>query len=85
MIVTTLFVLLPTIDPSIIEFVTLMSAAIFGVPGAYNSAGLVSFANIFPPNLGIQPFVTGQAVGAVAISILNLALSTMEKNGARAF
>jgi hypothetical protein len=85
MILTTSMVLMPSIDPALFRSITLLSAATCGTAGAFASAGIISFANIFPPKIGIQPFISGNAVGGVVISILNLSLSAMESNGADAF
>jgi len=51
---------------------TLAGVAACGAAGAVASAGLVSFANLFPERVGIQNFVLGQAVGGALLSILNL-------------
>eukprot|EP01083_Nonionella_stella_P136942 416828_1 len=85
MMLTTSLVLVPSIDPSFFRLLSLTSAGICGTAGAFTSAGIVSFASIFPPNIGIQPYIAGQAVGGVVISILNLVLSSMEDIGADAF
>jgi len=85
MMLTTSLVLVPSINPSFFRLLSLTSAGICGTAGAFTSAGIVSFASIFPPNIGIQPYIAGQAVGGVVISILNLVLSSMGDTGADAF
>ena len=85
MMLTTSLVLVPSINPSFFRLLSLTSAGICGTAGAFTSAGIVSFASIFPPNIGIQPYIAGQTVGGVVISILNLVLSSIEDVGADAF
>jgi hypothetical protein len=85
MLLTTSMVLIPSIDPTLFQSISLSSASICGISGAFISAGIVSFANIFPSDLGIQPFVSGQAVGGVVISILNFILFGTENTGADLF
>ena len=73
MLLTTTLVLLPSpslISPNLFQTISLLSAAICGTAGAFISTGIVAFASDFPPQLGIQPFISGQAVGGVVISFL---------------
>mmetsp|Transcript_1392 Transcript_1392/g.2531 ORF Transcript_1392/g.2531 Transcript_1392/m.2531 type:complete len:569 (-) Transcript_1392:73-1779(-) len=85
MILTAWMVLIPSLDAGFFQTISLVSAAICGTSGAFTSAGIVSFAQIFPPNLGIQPFISGQAVGGVVISILNFVLFGVEVTGLDTF
>lgn len=85
MILTASMVLIPSLDSGFFQTISLCSAVICGASGAFTSAGIVSFAQIFPPKLGIQPFISGQAVGGVVISILNFALFGLEGTGSDAF
>jgi equilibrative nucleoside transporter 1/2/3 len=85
MILTASMVLIPSLDPRLFQTISLCSSAICGASGAFTSAGIVSFAQIFPPNLGLQPFISGQAVGGVVISILNFVLFGLERTGADEF
>ena len=85
MILTTSMVLIPSMDPTLFQFVSLSSASVCGISGAFTSAGITSFANTFPPDLGIQPFISGQAVGGVVISLLNFILFGTESTGADLF
>ena len=85
MILTTSMVLIPSTDPTLFQFLSLSSASVCGMSGAFTSAGITSFANTFPPDLGIQPFISGQAVGGVVISLLNFILFGTESTGADIF
>jgi len=85
MILTTSMVLIPSIDPTLFQFISLSSASVCGISAAFTSAGITSFANTFPPDLGIQPFISGQAVGGVVISTLNFILFGTESTGADLF
>ena len=81
MLLTTTLVLLPSpslISPNLFQTISLLSAAICGTAGAFISTGIVAFASDFPPQLGIQPFISGQAVGGVVISFLDLVMFGME-------
>ena len=83
---TTLVLIPPTIvSPFMFQSISLLSASICGIAGAFIGADMVAFANEFPPKLGIQPFVAGQAVGGVAISVLNYVSFAMESTGAHLF
>lgn len=87
MLITTFLVLLPStlISPYSFQIISLVSASICGIAGAFISTGIVAFASDFPPTLGIQPFISGQAVGGVVISFLNLIMFGMEENGAHTY
>ena len=87
MLLTTSMVLLPSsfISPKLFRTLSILSASICGTAGAFISTGIVAFASDFPPHLAIQPFISGQAVGGVVISILNYVMFGMERTGADAF
>ena len=80
MAVTSIFVLIPTFNKNsntiqLFKTLTFICIAICGTTGAFTSASIVSYANsYFPPLYSVQCFISGQALGGVAISILNLVL-----------
>ncbi len=80
MIITSIFVLIPSFNNSptsiqCFKILTFICIIICGTNGAFISANIVSYANMyFPPLYSIQCYVSGQALGGMAISILNLSL-----------
>ncbi|GFH44706.1 hypothetical protein CTEN210_01180 [Chaetoceros tenuissimus] len=85
MLLTTALVLVPKLDPNFFQQVSLLSSAIFGIAGSFIGAGITSFANMFPPDIGITPFISGQAIGGIVISLLNFILFGVEQKGADSF
>ena len=68
-----ILVTIPEISPLHFLFVTLISLAVCGTCGAIATAGIVTTAGVFPPNIGINPFFSGQALGGAAVAIANFA------------
>ena len=68
-----ILVTIPEIPPLNFLFVTLISLAVCGTCGAIATAGIVTTAGVFPPNIGINPFFSGQALGGAAVAIANFA------------
>ena len=85
MLLTTALVLVPKLDPNFFQKVSLLSSAIFGIAGSFIGAGITSFANMFPPDIGITPFISGQAIGGIVISLLNFILFGVEQKGVDSF
>ena len=85
MLLTTALVLVPKLDPNFFQKVSLLISAIFGIAGSFIGAGITSFANMFPPDIGITPFISGQAIGGIVISFLNFILFGVEQKGADSF
>lgn len=70
--VTDLMVLPIPFSPFLFLTLTLMSMMICGACAAIGGAGIVAFAGqYYPANIGINPFVSGQAVGGVIVSAAN--------------
>mmetsp|Transcript_31226 Transcript_31226/g.33541 ORF Transcript_31226/g.33541 Transcript_31226/m.33541 type:complete len:688 (-) Transcript_31226:205-2268(-) len=70
-------VTIPDISPTHFLIVTLLSLAVCGTCGAIATAGIVSTAGQFAPNLGINPFFSGQALGGAAVALANFAASAL--------
>lgn len=68
-----ILVTIPGISPAHFLVVTLISLAVCGTCGAIATAGIVTTAGSFPPNVGIGPFFSGQALGGAAVAIANFA------------
>lgn len=81
MAITSIFVLIPTFNKDsntiqLFKTLTFICIVICGTTGAFTSASIVSYANsYFPPLYSIQCFISGQALGGVSISFLNLILN----------
>ncbi|KAG7361565.1 nucleoside transporter [Nitzschia inconspicua] len=71
-------VLVPKMSPEKFLVLTLCGLAVCGTCGAIATAGIVSAAGLFPPNIGINPFFSGQALGGVAVSMANFVAATVE-------
>ena len=80
MILTSAFVLIPSFNESstsikIFKISTFICIFICGANGAFLSSSIVSYANMyFPPMYSIQCYISGQAVGGVALSTINILL-----------
>jgi hypothetical protein len=80
MIFTSSFVLIPTFNNNeqtiqTFKILTFTFIIVCGTTGAFTSSSIVSYANTyFPPLYGIQCFISGQAIGGLVISLLNLGL-----------
>lgn len=68
-----ILVTIPDITPRHFLVVTLISLAVCGTCGAIATAGIVSTAGAFPPNIAINPFFSGQALGGAAVAMANFA------------
>lgn len=91
MILTSAMVLFPFFNNSyttihlfqIITYITILS---YGTVGAFLSTAVLSYANTFfkyYTDVSVQCFISGQAVGGVVISILNLILDYAVDGGSR--
>jgi equilibrative nucleoside transporter 1/2/3 len=70
-LLTTLLVLFPSVNVAFFMSFTLIGLLLCGVCTAFASAGIVGTAGLFPANIGINPYFSGQAVGGVAVSLAN--------------
>ncbi|CAB9496935.1 Equilibrative nucleoside transporter 3 [Seminavis robusta] len=70
-VVTDLLVAIQNITPSAFLVVTLMGMSLCGACAAFAQAGTVATSGFFPGQVGINPFVSGQAVGGVLVSAAN--------------
>ena len=68
-----ILVTIPDISPRNFLVVTLISLGMCGTCGAIATAGIVSTAGAFPPNIAINPFFSGQALGGAAVAMANFA------------
>lgn len=81
MIITAVLVLIPSFNTNsntiqLFKIITFTCITICGTCGAFISSNIISYANMyFPPMYSIQCYISGQAVGGVAISALNLVLN----------
>ena len=66
----------PQMLPSLLfQIVSLLSGVICGISGAFLSIGIVAFTSTFPhPHWSIGPYITGQAMGGVVLSALDLSM-----------
>lgn len=71
-------VLVPNIPPQHFLMLTMVGLAVCGTCGAVATAGIVSTAGLFPSNVGINPFFSGQALGGVAVSLANFATALFQ-------
>ena len=76
MILNAVLALIPSpkiLSSCIFQIISLLSAIICGISGAYLSIGIVTFTSTFPyPHWSIGPYITGQAMGGVLLSTLDL-------------
>mmetsp|Transcript_12484 Transcript_12484/g.31432 ORF Transcript_12484/g.31432 Transcript_12484/m.31432 type:complete len:595 (+) Transcript_12484:51-1835(+) len=68
-----ILVTIPDISARNFLIVTLISLAMCGTCGAIATAGIVATAGAFPPQIGINPFFSGQALGGAAVAMANFA------------
>jgi len=80
LVATALSTLYPVVDPRIFFLFTIMSLIVCGTSSAIYAAGVLSFASRFPPNLGLKPFVSGQALAGVIVALVKFFL--LPKDGA---
>ena len=66
------------ISPSTFETLTLMSMGLCGMCGATATAGILATAGLFPSTVGVGPFLAGQSVGGVAVSLANFIAALWE-------
>ena len=71
-VVTDMLVAIKNIEPAAFLTYTFFGIIILGIAGAFCQAGIVAASSVFPSSIGINPFVSGQAVGGVAVSAANL-------------
>lgn len=57
---------------------TLASLALCGAAGATATAGILATAGLFPAAVGTAPFLAGQSVGGVAVSVANFVAAVLE-------
>jgi len=74
LVATALSTLCPIVDPRIFFLFTIMSLIVCGTSSAIYAAGVLSFASRFPPKLGLKPFVSGQALAGVIVSLVKFFL-----------
>lgn len=85
LLITTIVVMMKDMNPILFEYLTYTTVLIFGCAGAFAGAGIVSFATTFPVNMGIQPYVAGQALGGAGISLCNLFFNSMDEKSLDSF
>ena len=57
---------------------TLVGRAICGVCTTFARAGIVGVAGMFPSNQGINSYFSGQTVGGVAVSCVNIVADALQ-------
>lgn len=77
-IITGLLATVKNIKAPVFLFYTMLGIIVLGVAGAFCQAGIVTTCSFFPPQVGINAFVSGQAVGGVAVSAANFLSATAE-------
>jgi hypothetical protein len=78
-VLTDALVAVKNIGSSEFLYVTLFGVVVCGACSSFSQAGIVALSGFFPPQVGINPFVSGQAVGGVAVSAANF-LSACAEN-----
>jgi hypothetical protein len=71
-IFTTILVFIP-IPPQIFLSLTLSGLFVCGVCTSVASSGIIGTAGLFEPNLGVNPYFNGQAVGGLLVAVANVA------------
>jgi len=74
----TVMVLMMEIRASLFWALTIVSLVVCGICSAIATAGTVATAGLFESEVAMNPFLTGQAVGGVAVSAANFAAAVME-------
>jgi hypothetical protein len=80
---TTVLVFLPFVPPRLFLILTLSGIFICGVCTSVASSGIVGTAGLFDPNVGVNPYFNGQAVGGVLVALANFAATFL--NGPSSF
>ena len=79
MLWTAVSVLIPLIPPQIFGVVSLAGLFVCGVCQSVVTADIVAQAGLYDASVGIHPYFTGQAVGGMAVAIVNLVTASLEK------
>jgi Nucleoside transporter len=77
-VVSDILVALKDLSAQFFLFLTLLGMMISGAGSAFATAGIVATSSSFPARLGIHPFVSGQAIGGVAVSVANFLSAAAE-------
>jgi len=72
-VLTDILVLIPStiLDDNLFLVITLIGIVVCGSAVAFSTTGIVAFASLVSPAVGISPFLAGQAVGGVLVSVAN--------------
>lgn len=77
-LLTTALVLVPRIKRSLFLSLTLSGIGICGASMAVTGAGVTAVAAMFPPEIGISSYFSGQAIGGLVVAIANLIAAAAE-------
>ena len=77
-LLTTILVLFPSVPSTFFLSFTLCGLTVCGICTAFASAGIVGTAGMFPSNVGINPYFSGQAGGGVAVALANFIAAALE-------
>lgn len=70
--------LVKQVSPQTFQALTLISMALCGMCGATATAGILATAGLFPSHISTAPFLAGQSVGGVAVSLANFVAAAWE-------
>jgi hypothetical protein len=70
--------MIDVVSPQTFEHLTLFSIGLCGMCGATATSGILATAGLFPSTIGVGPFMAGQSVGGVAVSLANFIAATWE-------
>ena len=68
---TNALVLVPTVDKLVFVAITLVGIGLCGASMSVTGYGVTAVAAMFPSEVGISSYVSGQAIGALAVSVSN--------------
>jgi hypothetical protein len=69
--ITTALVFLPSLPPQLFLVLTLVGLVICGVCTSVATSGIVGTAGLFKANVGINPYLNGQAAGGLFVAVAN--------------
>jgi len=79
LLITTVLVTMKDLNQHVFLMTTLAGMAVCGVSNAVAGAGIVTASGIFPPHIGINAYISGQAVGGLAASLANFMAAILKE------
>mmetsp|Transcript_24667 Transcript_24667/g.72152 ORF Transcript_24667/g.72152 Transcript_24667/m.72152 type:complete len:542 (-) Transcript_24667:141-1766(-) len=77
-LLTTVMVLVPSVQRSTFLTLTLSGIGVCGASMAITGTGVTAVAAMFPPSIGISSYFSGQATGGVVVAIANVIVAFAE-------